>query len=97
MEQKSDVKMATVPSVEEKSMTENEPENQETKESNKYTANLVAEIIERGALFIIMNNEIQTRVGDKEFTSGAEYFWTGLLIVLIILVFGFVVLTLMCI
>ena len=44
-----------------------------------------------------MKNEIQTSVGDKEFTSGAEYFWTGLLIVLIILVFGFVVLTLMCI
>jgi cytochrome c1 len=46
VEQKSDVKMATVPSVEEKSMKENEPENQETKESNKYTANLVAEIID---------------------------------------------------
>lgn len=46
MEEKSDVKMAAVPSVEEKSMTENEPEIQETKVSDKKTANLVAEIID---------------------------------------------------
>lgn len=38
--------MATVPSVEEKSMTENEPVNQETRISDKSTANLVAEIID---------------------------------------------------